>query len=63
MRFISLRLTAFVLASAIASIVSPELTYANFTDVSSGQAYYDAIIYVQAQGIVSGYSDGNYQSR
>jgi hypothetical protein len=35
--------------------------YAFFSDVSSGHVNYDAIKYVQDNGIVSGYQDGTFK--
>jgi len=52
--------TAFAIILIIQIYVAP-LTYAAFPDVSSSHANADAIEYVQAQGIVSGYPDGTYK--
>ena len=49
-----------ILSSIIVSNFIPAAAQASFTDVPSGQAYFDAIVYVQAEGIVSGYPDGSY---
>lgn len=37
------------------------MSYAQFSDVSRSYAHYDAIQYVQEQGIVSGYSNGTFK--
>ncbi len=49
--------------SALALLASLPLfsIQANFTDISASYEYGDAVIYVKAQGIVSGYPDGTYR--
>lgn len=37
------------------------VTFASFLDVSTYHTYYDAITYVQDEGIVDGYDDGTYK--
>jgi predicted ribosomally synthesized peptide with SipW-like signal peptide len=43
----------------VLSLLGAAPAYASFTDVSTSHPNYDAITYVQAEGIVEGYSDGN----
>lgn len=38
-----------------------QIAYASFPDVSKNHTYYNAIDYVQEQGIVSGYEDGTFK--
>lgn len=52
-RFLPFLLTAFLLFSQAA--------YAVFSDVSSDNKYYDAINYLQQNGIVEGYADGSFR--
>jgi hypothetical protein len=42
-------------------LLLPGVAFASFSDVPSNHPNADAINYVQAQGIVSGYSDGTYR--
>ncbi len=51
-----------LLATAILCTTSISATQAAFSDISTTSEYYDAISYVQANGIVSGYSDGTYKA-
>jgi rare lipoprotein A (peptidoglycan hydrolase)/uncharacterized protein YkwD len=51
------RLSFFVAAFLLFSQVS----YAVFTDVASNHKYYEAIEYLQENGIVEGYEDGSYR--
>jgi hypothetical protein len=45
----------------VLSLLGAAPAYASFTDVSTSHPNYDAITYVQAEGIVEGYSDGTYK--
>jgi len=51
----------FIAGMAFVLIVLHSVTFAVFSDVPSDNANYDAINYVQDQGIVSGYPDGTYK--
>lgn len=42
-------------------VVFPGTVLADFSDVESGDAYYDAISYVKVNGIVQGYEGGTYK--
>ena len=57
MASISLGLSLAALLPLLASAVP---AYAEFSDVLPSHQYYKAIMYVQSEGIVSGYSDGTY---
>lgn len=46
---------------AFISVFLPLTAQASFSDVSKAHNNYDAIDYMQAQGIVSGYADGTFQ--
>lgn len=51
------RLSFFVVAFLLFS----QITHAVFTDVASNHQYYEAIEYLQENGIVEGYEDGSYR--
>ena len=53
------KISPLVLAGFV-TLLLPLHAFASFPDVSSTHANYDAIAYVQAQEIVSGYPDGTY---
>ncbi|NCP67163.1 hypothetical protein GW756_03140 [bacterium] len=42
-------------------LIFPTLSFAAFNDVEFNHPYYDAINYLQAEGIVEGYSDGTFK--
>ncbi len=48
------------LAAMFLCVLSLRYAYAGFSDVPSSHSNSDAISYVQTQGVVSGYPDGNY---
>lgn len=54
-------LTAILLSSMVASQVSALGGAATFSDVGVGTEYYDAVSYLQTEGIVSGYADGTFK--
>lgn len=51
----------FVIFSAMLIIANASSTLASFTDVSKLNPHYNAIDYVQSEGIVSGYPDGTFK--
>lgn len=52
---------AFLSAILLFSLFTNSVTFAFFGDVSSSHSNYDAIEYVQSEGIVVGYEDGTYK--
>src|SRR6056300_1745956 len=36
------------------------LSFANFSDVSESNSYYDAVMYLKSKAIVQGYEDGSF---
>jgi len=56
------RLSFFIgIVAVLAVVFSSSITLAAFPDVSSTHDNFDAIEYVQAQGIVAGYPDGTFK--
>lgn len=56
--------TALILITSIAfvNLISVnDNTYAGFSDLNSNNYFFDAVSYVQSQGIVSGYKDNTYK--
>ncbi|MDB4978738.1 MAG: N-acetylmuramoyl-L-alanine amidase [Candidatus Peribacteria bacterium] len=51
----------YFLLTAGAFVLMPAAAFASFSDISSDHHNYDAVNYVQEQGIVSGYSDGTFR--
>jgi hypothetical protein len=45
----------------ITLLLNSAIVYASFTDVSNYNPYYNAIMYVQSAGVVTGYPDGTYK--
>jgi hypothetical protein len=45
----------------ITVLLCPALALASFSDVASSYPYYDAVKYVQTEGIVQGYADGTFK--
>lgn len=54
-------LKAIIPLGLAAGLLFRATAFAAFPDVQSSHANYDAIVYVQAQGIVSGYPDGSFR--
>ena len=52
-----------LLISALVLLMFPGLALADFPDVYPTNPYLDAINYVQAEGIVDGYPNGEYRPR
>lgn len=52
---------AFLCAVLLFSLFANSVAFAFFNDVSSSHSSYDAIEYVQSEGIVVGYDDGTYK--
>lgn len=50
---------SFLLAAML--LMNFSVAYADFSDVTTDHLYYDAIMYIQEEGIVEGYPDGTYK--
>lgn len=50
-----------IIILSLAIVTIPSLAFAQFEDVHSTSQFYNAVIYVQEQEIVEGYSDGTYK--
>ena len=59
-KFVSLLVTVGMLISMMVSAV-PTAGALEFTDVSSGDKYYDAIMNLAADGILNGFEDGSFK--
>ncbi len=59
-KFVSLLVTVGMLISLLVSAV-PTAGALEFTDVSSGDKYYDAIMSLAAEGILNGFEDGSFK--
>lgn len=42
-------------------LVHAPVTFAAFTDIPQNHTHFDAIMYIQSEGIVQGYADGSYK--
>ncbi len=57
-----MRILFSVTLTVLLGVLAPlTVAAAGFRDVPSSHPNYDAILYVQEQGIVEGYSDGTYK--
>lgn len=56
-----MRPKAVIPISLVVGLLFQTTAFASFPDVSASHANYDAIIYVQSRGIVSGYPDGSFR--
>jgi len=50
----------FVVVGLVLSVLASSVAFAGFTDVTSDDFYYDAVSFLQDEGVVSGYSDGSF---
>lgn len=59
--FATVVLGILILAVSFISVYASSSTDTEFSDMSSGSPFLDAVDYVQSEGIVSGYADGTYK--
>lgn len=56
------RLSGFIiLAIALSQFILPQAAFASFPDVTTSYPNYTAIIYLQENGVINGYSDGTFR--